>query len=355
MWRFDGITGEGGILKKDGKDFLANDLAVGYDGLLYTRVSGKWDGSGPDYSGPFWRLDHELNPAPYAETGTHVLSPYIYSRYGIGFAERGIGVGPDGKVYLGFMYRWVAYAIGGFGPDGKALKGKYLQGVFPTEKAEDRKKYPAEMDSAIIGPVPQGNANIRVDLKGNIYVGLMHRPKATTMPAGFEKDQGYRVSVGSVVKFSPEGGAMLGKDDAVSAEKMEGAINTYVGLAPFSSALEGFGGNTCCVCRVPRFDLDRYGRLVLPNAMTNSVLVYDNAGNLVMEFGKYGNFDSQYVNPAADGARKGKPIVATPEIPLAWPTGAGFSEGHIYVNDTYSRRAVRADVTWKVEEVVGVK
>ncbi|MFI5379544.1 MAG: hypothetical protein ACHRHE_09620 [Tepidisphaerales bacterium] len=351
IWRFNGLSGEGGVLRKDGKDFLANDLAVGYDGLLYTRVSGKWDGSSADYSGPFWRLDHELNPAPYSATGTHVLSPYIYSRYGIGFAERGLGVGPDGKVYLSFMYKWVAYAIAGFGPDGKPLKGKYLEGAFPTSKAEDKNKYPAQLDSAVIGPLPQGNANIRVDLKGNIYVGMMYRPREFRAPDGFEKDQGYRVSVGSVVKFTPDGGAMLDKDDAMAANNLEGAVHVYVGLAPFSNPLEGFGGNTCCVCRVPRFDLDRYGRLALPNAMTNSVLLYDNAGNLIMEFGKYGNFDSQYVRPFEAGQQQqGKPIVAVPEIPLAWPTGAGFSEEHIYVNDTYNRRVIRADLTWNAEQ-----
>jgi hypothetical protein len=227
--------------------------------------------------------------------------------------------------------------------------------VFPTDRPEERKKYPPDLDSAIIGPLPQGNTNIRVDLKGNIYVGLMHRPKGFAPPEGFEKDQGYRVSVGSVVKFPPEGGAMPGKDDAMTAAEMEGAVNTYVGLAPFSNPLEAFGGNTCCVCRVPRFDLDRFGRLVLPNAITNSVLIYDNAGNLILEFGKYGNFDSQFVNPAAEGDKKGKPVVACPDIPLAWPTGAGFSESHVYVNDTYSRRTLRVDLTWKVEETCQVR
>ncbi|HOX06498.1 MAG TPA: hypothetical protein PK280_08865 [Planctomycetota bacterium] len=356
IWRYKGETGEGGVLKKDGKEFLANDLAVGYDGLLYTRVSGKWNGSAPEYSGPFWRLDHELNPAPYAGSGTHVLSPYIYSRFGIGFAERGLGVGPDGKVYLGFMYKWVAYAVGGWGPDGKALQGKYLKGLYPAEKPEERKQYAPEMNSAIIGPVPQGSANVRVDLKGDIYVGLMHRPKGFTPPAGFEKDQGYRVSVGSVVRFGPEGGAMLGNDaGAVSAAEMEGAKQAYVGLAPFSSAAEAFGGNTCCVCRVPRFDLDRYGRLILPNAMTNSVLLYDNAGNLILEFGKYGNFDTQFVNENTEAGKAKKPTVAVPDIPLCWPTGAGFTAKAFYVCDTYNRRAVRAEATFKAEETCEVK
>ncbi len=98
-----------------------------YDGLIYART-GRGAADGCDYSGPLARFTRDLAPAPYA-SGTHVLSPYIYSRYGIGFAERGIGVGPDGKCYLGFMYKWVAYAIAGFGPDGKPLPGKQLKGV----------------------------------------------------------------------------------------------------------------------------------------------------------------------------------------------------------------------------------
>jgi hypothetical protein len=208
----------------------------------------------------------------------------------------------------------------------------------------------------VVGPVPQGNANIRVDLKGNIYIGLLLRPKGFIPPKGFEKDQGYRVAVGSVVKFGPEGGAMPGNDGAVSADKMDGSLQTYMGLAPFSSAAEAFGSNSCCVCRVPRFDLDRFGRLALPNCMTNSVLLYDNAGNLILEFGKYGNFDSQFVNPfQTDEKNKRTATVSVPEIPLAWPTGAGFGRDHIYVNDTYNRRAVRADLTWKAEETVAVK
>ncbi|HET6428998.1 MAG TPA: hypothetical protein VFJ30_11335, partial [Phycisphaerae bacterium] len=128
VWRYDGRTGRGGRLTKDGKPFLVNDLSVGYDGLLYVRVSGTWDGSSARYSGPLWRLDRNLEPAPYPGSGTHVLSRYIYSRYGVGYAERGIGVGPQGQVYLSFMYEWAKYLVGGFGPDGKPVKGKYMAG-----------------------------------------------------------------------------------------------------------------------------------------------------------------------------------------------------------------------------------
>lgn len=355
IWRYDGNTGKGERLKKNGKTIWMTDLAIGYDGLLYVR-SGLGRPPGQDYSGPFERLTRDLDPAPYKETGTHVLSNYIYSRYGVGYAERGIGVGPKGETYLSFMYKWVAYAIGGFGPDGKPLKGNYLEGEFPAPAtpAENRAKYPKQWDTAIIGPVPQANAGIRVDLAGNIYAGLLYWPKGLTPPHGYEMDRMWTDTVGCVIKFDPEkGGAMAGKDDQQRAAEVTGAIDVYPGLAPFSKA--GLGGNTCCVCRGPRFDIDRYGRLALPNAVTNSVLVVDNAGNLILEFGRYGNFDSQFVNPSSAKDEETKPIVTVPDIPLGWPTGAGFSEAHVYVNDTYSRRVVRVDKTYTVEATCEIK
>ena len=137
--------------------------------------------------------------------------------------------------------------------------------------------------------------------------------------------------------------------------RMEGALQAYPGLAPFSSSLEGFGGNACCNCRNPRFDLDRYGRLVFPHAFGNSVTVVDNAGNTVLTFGAYGNFDSQYVNPDTEAGKAGKPTVAGPEFPLAWPIGAGITANAIYAIDLYNRRVLRADLTWKAEESCEVK
>ena len=41
-----------------------------------------------------------------------------------------------------------------------------------------------------------------------------------------------------------------------------------------------------------------------------------------------------------------------PAIPLAWPTGTGFSERSIYGNDTYNRRILRADKTVAAGETI---
>ena len=117
-------------------------------------------------------------------------------------------------------------------------------------------------------------------------------PKGDTEPTGFEKLRSYLLAAGSVVKFRPEGGAVLGRGteskdaDAPTLQTsnrltIEGGLAMYPGLAPFSSALYG-NGMASCSCRGPRFDLDRYGRLVLPNAFSNSVTVMDNAGNVIL-------------------------------------------------------------------------
>ena len=67
-----------------------------------------------------------------------------------------------------------------------------------------------------------------------------------------------------------------------------------------------------CYCRGPHSTWTT-GRLALPNAFSNSVAVMDNARNVIRAFGKYGNFDSQYVPPGTDA----KPLIGTPDV--RWP------------------------------------
>jgi hypothetical protein len=346
IWRYDGRTGEGSVVEKDGKPFHGVDVAVGYDGLLYWRT-------GTSFTGPLERTDRDLKPVPFP-SGTHVLSPTIYSRYGVGNCEKGLGVGPKGECYINFMYGWNKYFIAGFGADGKAIEGKYLQGKVGNKAAanKEQKGYPAELDSAVVGPVPAACGGIRADLKGNLYVGMRIRPKNYAPPAGLEKDPAFATWTGSIVRFGPEGGTVINavKEDnssppgAPGAIEMDGGLSlvgarhVYPGVAPFSG--DGFGGGgSCCVCRVPRFDLDRYGRLIYTNAVTNSVALVDNAGNQILDFGTYGNFD----------AGRGKTSTG---IPLAWPTGAGFGKDRLYVNDVYNRRVVRVDHAYALEAVV---
>ena len=143
--RFDGKTGAGGLLNKGNQAFFATDLAVGYDGLLYVQT-------GEGFSGPLERLTRDLAPAPYEAIGSHVLSKYIYGRYGIGNCEKGIGVGPDGKVFVAWMFGgWVKYAVSGWGPDGNPINGtgsdidasNHKSGTPGVADQGDHRAYPA--------------------------------------------------------------------------------------------------------------------------------------------------------------------------------------------------------------------
>jgi len=254
-------------------------------------------------------------------------------------------VGPDGKVYVAWMFAgWVKYAVSGWGPDGKPINGKYSD-IFPKHHKTGTS---AGLNKAIIGPIPQTCGGVRVDLKGDIYLGAWYWPKGEPYPKAFEKDRAWKHMTGSVVKFGPEGGKFVGSASMMSASAVEGAKGFHTGLGPFSHP---HLGTTCCVCRIPRFDVDRYGRLAIPNATGNSVRFVDNAGNLIAAFGKYGNFDSQYVNPNTEEGKKGKPTLSVPEIPLTWPNCAGISHKAIYALDVYSRRVVRANLTYALEAI----
>src|SRR6185295_1451366 len=123
---------------------------------------------------------------------------------------------------------------------------------------------------------------------------------------------------GCIIKSGPDGGTITntGTGDDQPTEGLTtvamknksvvaGAKKVYSGVGSFSGG--GYGGNgSSCVCRVPRFDLDRYGRVFFPNVVTHSVTILDNAGNEVKTLGTYGNFDSQFVPPGAK-----TPVVST--------------------------------------------
>jgi len=193
-WRFDGSSGEGTLLKKTERRSTPRMLRAGYDGLLYFQT-------GTGFSGPLERYTRELEPAPYP-SGTHVLSKYIYGRYGIGNCEKGIGVGPDGKVFSAWMLRLgqvrrIGLGIGWQANQRQAQRDRSVQ-------HEGRRA--GGIDQSVHRPIPQCNGGVRVDLKGNIYVGMI--AGKTAVPKKFEKNDAYKHCTGSVVKFGPEGGTV---------------------------------------------------------------------------------------------------------------------------------------------------
>ena len=120
-----------------------------------------------------------------------------------------------------------------------------------------------------------------------------------------------------------------------------GILAMYPDCAPVS----GWRCDGSCACVHLRFDVDDFGRLYLPNVITFSVSVRDNAGNEIARFGRYGNFDSQ-------GPQSAEP---KPDIPLGWPIAVGASDKFIYVGDCLNHRVVRVDRTWAAETTCEIK
>jgi hypothetical protein len=176
-----------------------------------------------------------------------------------------------------------------------------------------------------------------VDPAGNVYVLQVGQPKGHVPPKGFEKDPAYARCTGTVYKFGPKGGEFR-RGQAV------GALRAYTALSgPISGAWQST--ISVCHCTKPRFEVDAYGRLYIPNAFTYKVVLRDNADNEILAFGGYGNFDAQ-------GPKSAEP---RPEIPIGWPITVGASDRYIYVGDALNHRVVRADKAWAAEAKVEVK
>jgi sugar lactone lactonase YvrE len=346
IWRYNGITGKYNGALKDGKvdPIITTDVAVSPDGHVYIQ-------KGPRYSGPYQRLDRNLQPAPL-NVGTNGDSfGWVFGRYGQGYCTKGTAIGWDGRLHSFGMLAWCQYYVVTYGPDGRIINGsrwsedvtKWWAGTADGDQVPQKS---LGLTGALIGPVSSCSGGLKVDRQGYLYLGLNLFPEGYKPPAGFENEAAMGMA-GSVVKFKPDGGGVpKGKRQDRLADH-EGVVQAYPGYASFSG---GWGGG--CACRSPRFDLDPYGRLYLPNTVTFRVTVLDNAGNEICQFGHYGNFDSQW---APEDARGRPPSVATPDIPLGWPLSAGASEKKIYVGDLYNRRVVRVDKTYAAEAICPVK
>lgn len=304
--RFNGETGEGGPVA-----IKAVDLAVGPGGMIYT-----WGNEG-GYHGPVTRYTRELKPAPLASTGKHIYGN-LDGRAGRGCSVCGMDVDSRG---------WV-YAVNG--------SNACRLAVFDAEG----RPAPSPVDS-----ISGYGGSLRLDPAGNIYLLQPGSPKGCKPPAGYEKDEAYRATAGTIIRFGPQGGQRNVKVDEGGRGGdplgFQGILNLYPDCGPIS----GWNCDGSCACVKLRFDVDDYGRLYIPNAITFSVAVRDNSGNEIVRFGAYGNYD-------CGGPQSAE---AKPEIPLGWPITVGASDKHIYVGDCLNHRVVRVDKTWAAEATCEVK
>jgi hypothetical protein len=215
-------------------------------------------------------------------------------------------------------------------------KGELLE-YAQREKVADSRGQAKEIPVAIAGVTGYGGS-IRVDAAGNLYLLQAGLPKDYKAPPGYEKDEAFQQAVGTIYKFPPAGGEVKTRNGSVLG--VVGAIGKYPGCGPVSR----WRAVGACACTKPRFDVDGFGRLYIPNGVTFSVSVRDNADNEIAHFGGYGNFDCQ-----GTGSKEPKP-----EIPLGWPVTAGASDRYIYVGDCLNHRVVRVDKQYAVQATMKI-
>ncbi len=310
VWRYSGETGEGGPLT-----IRAVDLAVGPGGMVYAWGTGS-------YAGPVVRYTRDLEPAPLAATGKHTYGS-LYGRAGRGCAVCGIDVDARGRVFA--TWGTNDCHVQGYDADGKPLPA---QRTATTGEEGKKQEFPA-----LITGVSGYGGSIRVDLAGSIYLAQKGLPKGYAPPAGYEKDEAWRQAVGSILKFGPKGGERSKAEDSLMG--FSGVLAVYPACGPISQ----WRCDGACACTKPRFDVDAFGRLYIPNAISFSVSVRDNAGNEIARFGHYGNLDCQ-------GPKSNEP---KPEIPFGWPVAVGASGRFIYVGDCLNHRVVRVDKVFAAE------
>ncbi len=380
--RYNGLSGDyAGKLGKEGlpAPIIGSEMCVRRDGMVY--VSGH-EGQGGGWEGPYSRFNRDLTPAPLPDGRKEFA--FRYGKMGGGyFGNQGTCVKPDGTLYYNGMYCWRSNAIFEVTPDGKPGRCPRMQDLVAA-KALKPGYLSAGFTGAYIGWLQDQSGGVEVDQAGHIYAGIRVLPADYVLPGDFAKARGYTQMTGSIVKFGLEGGGMcpqlppgtkyrpqiaqhndaspqvghpeltvpdkfgpglaMGAGQKMKGVYIEGALKAYPGLAVLSGFERGEGH---CACQTPRFEVDDYGRLYIPNALTCSVQVVDNEGNEIVKFGSYGNFD--------DGLRAVESAGKPGKIPLAYPIAAKASFKHIYVADSANRRAVRVDPTWQAEEACEIR
>ena len=322
-----GMDGNSGAVKKVRLGWRYAQVAVGPDGHIYARHLQKG----------IARFDRNLKPIPFKGTGTNTVEGGVGYEKGWekkdGYGARGLYVARNGNIY--YMGYTPKVYVAAWGPDGKLLNRRLI-----------------EMDGMPCG--------VAADRHGNVYVAANVKPKGQYYPKELMGKVGtratkrgdpyynwYPIMYGSLLKFGPKGGKIrfLGKGEKAPAGALtavygpgrrcivEGALWHYTGLSPIWS------GHPTCQCVVPRFDLDGFGRVFLPDAGQFCIRVLDANGNHLLRFGGYGNVDSQ-------GAGS---LVPVPAIPFGFPTQVGVSRTAVYVLDRLNGRIVKVKLTHTVE------
>ena len=195
-------------------------------------------------------------------SGKHTFG-HLSGRAGRGQSVCGLDVDRQGKVYATFGSNDCHVRV-------YDEKGNLVD--YPRKQQSFLELGKQEVPAAVTGAIGYGGS-IRVDFAGNIYLLQQGVPKELPVAPGHEKDEAYRSALGTVYKFPKTGGEVKAINHTV--KEVVGATTTYAGCGPISR----WNAVGSCACTRPRFDVDGFGRLYLPNALTYSASIRAWAGS----------------------------------------------------------------------------
>ncbi|MBL8026822.1 MAG: hypothetical protein JNL74_10455, partial [Fibrobacteres bacterium] len=246
-----------------GQQIDGMDMAVSHDNQLYVMKGGDCGGQVYRYG---LNANGKYSPAKWTNSDSNVLAG-LPSRRGSHQGFYGMAIAPDKKVAV-YVAPWsttIKLSSVNLLADSGQNTSLY-QTCYP---------FPKDADTLIKATSSLLIGGFQFDLQGNLYVGASIRSKNHRRPAGYGTDNGYAKGVGSVFKFSAgslKGGMIQTHGgccavDTIAETYSSGYEKLYLtGVGPFSAY-------EYCSCRTPRFDVDGYGRLFLPNAITQKVAV----------------------------------------------------------------------------------
>jgi len=279
----------------------------------------------------FARIDPRMRPRPFPASGSFMVRLKKDSLQR-GATDRGGCITADGSIYHVYEYpRGVTSRVRALNPDGTVRNNDLVV---------------IESGSA---------AGIRVDREGNVYVLDHLKPVGKPVPDALKgrvrprRHNPFVYNYGSVLKFPPGGGRVRllskkrpqkrdlgpgrmqfttaeGRGDLVS----EGALWAWYGVSMIQPLL-GRSGHADCHCWAPRFDLDEFARVYVPDQLRCRIAVLDTAGNEITSIGRYGNADD------AGG----------PNVPLADPRTVVVSRDTVYVGDMINNYIARARLDYR--------
>ncbi len=320
----DGRTGKklrdlklSGPLPLPGKGGGNGEIAVSpRDGLLY--ISG---------SNELWRFDLAGKPVSFPSIGRNFI-PELWGAHSN--PHRGICAAPDGNVYK--IHHYIPHTspnnqISRIGPDGRIKDFGFIQ-------------------------IKHLATGVRVDHQGNVYVGCTAQPPDALPPKHLaaalpERPRKLFKNVyGSILKFGPEGG-IVERDAAgnlvcpdykarLKKYSAKGAKWIHPGFSPMLSRVSDDRGGPGCSCRNGRFDLDDFGRLFIPDAVSGRIEVTDSNANTILFIGGRGEAGKK------DG------------VELGWPSVVVASDLACYIADYLRFKIARVKLGYDAQQEVPV-